>query len=150
MATPPRPEPLLFVAINRVADEPEHGRPQSNKESAAFGVAALLLIDRLRADPQSYAKAHRGKRCGVEVPAPQSGCLESSGEHDPSFPACVIATHRWLVSWLPQGVVQCIDAEASSVLSSPCHRRYLALRSRVDVVDIHVADNADAPPGRAR
>jgi hypothetical protein len=41
----------LFLALERVADQPDRRRPQADEQRAAFGVAALVLVDGLGSDP---------------------------------------------------------------------------------------------------
>lgn len=48
----------LFLALEGVADQPDQGWPQADEEGPAFGVAALVLVDRLGADPQRDAERH--------------------------------------------------------------------------------------------
>jgi hypothetical protein len=45
------------VVFERVADEPEHRWPEADEEGAAFGVAAFVLIDGFRTDPEADAEA---------------------------------------------------------------------------------------------
>jgi len=40
-----------FRALDRVAHQPEHGRPQADEQGPALGVTALVLVNRLGADP---------------------------------------------------------------------------------------------------
>src|SRR5689334_5463799 len=54
-ATPAR----CRLVAQRIADLPQRRSPQSNEQRSALGVAALLLVDRLRSDPESDAKSHR-------------------------------------------------------------------------------------------
>jgi hypothetical protein len=43
------------MPVETVPHEPEHGRPEADEQGTALGVAALVLPDRLRADPEDYA-----------------------------------------------------------------------------------------------
>ena len=51
----------LFLALEGVADQPDQGWPQADEEGPALGVAALVLVDRLGADPQRDAERHGTK-----------------------------------------------------------------------------------------
>ena len=68
-----------LVALDRVADEPEHRRPQPDEERAALGVAALVLVDGLGADPQPDAQARSSPARRVQVPAAQADVVEAAG-----------------------------------------------------------------------
>jgi hypothetical protein len=46
----------LFLALEGVADQPDQRWPQANEQGPALGVAALVLVDRLGADPQRDAE----------------------------------------------------------------------------------------------
>jgi hypothetical protein len=46
----------LFLALKGVADQPDQRWPQANEQGPALGVAALVLVDRLGADPQRDAE----------------------------------------------------------------------------------------------
>src|SRR5688572_25311630 len=59
----------LLVTLDGVADHPEHRRPQPDEQRPALGVPALLLIHRLRADPQRHAEPDRRQRSHVEMPS---------------------------------------------------------------------------------
>jgi len=45
-----------FLASQAVADEPEHRRPEPDEQGSALSVSALVLTDRLSADPKAHAK----------------------------------------------------------------------------------------------
>ena len=74
------------AALERVADEPEHRRPQAHEQGAPLGVAALVLVDGLGADPQSDAEIDARERGCVVVPVTQPGAIESLGQHARALP----------------------------------------------------------------
>src|SRR5687768_7900860 len=71
----------LFASLDRVPDQPEHGRPQPDEQRAPLGVPALLLIDRFRTDPEGDAEPDGRERCHVQVPAAQPGLVELLAQH---------------------------------------------------------------------
>lgn len=73
------PSPLL--APERVSDQPEHGRPQSNEECPALRIAPFVLAYRLCAHPEDDAKpdAAHGKR--IEMLASRSPLVEVQPGH---------------------------------------------------------------------
>lgn len=60
----------LLVLLERVADEPEHRRPQAYEQGATFSVAPFFLVDGLRPYPERYAEHDRTKGGGVEKGTP--------------------------------------------------------------------------------
>src|SRR6185437_2110426 len=64
-------EPLaqLLGVPQRVADEPEHRRPEADEQGPALSVATLVLVDGLGPDPQPDAQAYRPERRRVQVRA---------------------------------------------------------------------------------
>src|SRR5919206_484346 len=87
LARPPWGGPRgSLVALERVADEPEHRRPQPDEQRPALGVPALLLVDGLRPDPERDAEAYaRGGR-RLQVPAAQPGAVKWLGQHAARLP----------------------------------------------------------------
>jgi hypothetical protein len=63
----------LLLALERVADQVERRRPETDEQRAPFRVPPLLLVNRLGPNPQDYAEADGRERSDVEVPASQSG-----------------------------------------------------------------------------
>jgi hypothetical protein len=63
----------LFEAGRRVVDQPEHRGPEADGEGASLGVPALVLADRLGADPEAEAEADAARerrwRCELRRPA---------------------------------------------------------------------------------
>jgi hypothetical protein len=81
---PPEPagsSPSPLLAPERVSDQPEHGRPQSNEECPALSIAPFVLAYRLCAHPEDDAKpdAAHGKR--IEVLASRSPLVEVQPGH---------------------------------------------------------------------
>ena len=52
----------LFVAFQRVTDEPYRGGPEADKQSPALRVAPFFLIHSFATDPESDAKHHGCER----------------------------------------------------------------------------------------
>jgi len=77
--------PLMVRAVRlapqRIADEPEHRRPETDEDRPPLCVAALVLIDGLRAHPQTQAQRDRPKRPGVHRGVAQSGAIQEPGDH---------------------------------------------------------------------
>lgn len=71
----------LFPRLKRVADEPEHWGPEADEQGAAFGVAALVLVDGFGADPQRDAEPYGSEGEALHVPGPQPGVVEALGQH---------------------------------------------------------------------
>jgi hypothetical protein len=71
----------MLVAFERVADQPEHGWPKADEESATLGVAAFILVDRLGTDPKADAEADRRERGGMAVPTAQARNVQPLAEH---------------------------------------------------------------------
>src|SRR4051794_32729284 len=70
-----------LMAFQGVADEPEHRRPEPDEQRAALRVAACLLVDDLRADPQRQAQPDAAQRRAVKGPRRQADALEGLDEH---------------------------------------------------------------------
>src|SRR3954470_14104989 len=126
----------LFVALEAVADQPEHRRPQADEQRAPLRVAALVLIDRLGADPQRDAEPDAPERGGVEGPAGEAGVMDRLRDHG-------------------RRATRVARPHASPSLAAPAprHGHPLAGGRRPDVVELHVAHHAAAPrrgggPGR--
>src|SRR4051794_24932332 len=68
--------PAPVAALERVADQPEHRRPQADEQGAPLGVAALVLVDGLGADPQADAEGDARERGAVAVPVTEPGAME--------------------------------------------------------------------------
>jgi hypothetical protein len=82
-----------IAALERVAHQPEHGRPEADEERAALGVSALALIVGLRAYPEADAEADRGHRGQMEVPAAQPDPMNEVHHHAHLVPARTMANH---------------------------------------------------------
>jgi hypothetical protein len=50
-----------------ITDQPEHRGPKTDKQRPPFSVTAFVLIDGLRADPQTDAQPHRAQRCQMQM-----------------------------------------------------------------------------------
>src|SRR5439155_26384372 len=70
-----------LVALDRVADQPEHRGPQPDEHGAALGVPARGLVDRLGADPQPEAERDEAQRRDVQVPPAKAELVEALAEH---------------------------------------------------------------------
>src|SRR3954469_11999904 len=79
--------PGLLVALDRVADQPEHRRPQAHEQRPPLGVAALVLVDGLGPDPQADAQPDTGHGGAVEVVAAQADVMQLLREHATALPA---------------------------------------------------------------
>src|SRR3954471_12690841 len=77
---------VALGAAQRIADEPERRRPQPDEQGAALGVAALVLVDGLRADPQRDAQSDGAHRDELQVVAAQADRADGGDEH---LAACV-------------------------------------------------------------
>ncbi len=65
--TAPRASSGPFSDSQRVSDLPEGGRPEADEEGASFGVATLVLVDGLGADPEADTQGYRAERERVEM-----------------------------------------------------------------------------------
>src|SRR4051812_31452699 len=72
---------LLLAAAQGVAHQPEHRRPEADEERPPFGVAAFVLADRLRPDPEDHAEHDRAEREQVEVGAAGPDAPREELEH---------------------------------------------------------------------
>lgn len=77
---------VLFAASEGVADQPEHGWPETDEEGAALGVAALVLADRLGASPEHDAEEDRDHREAVERLAADWRAVGGENSHVDSVP----------------------------------------------------------------
>jgi hypothetical protein len=75
----------LFLALEGVADQPDQRWPQANEQGPALGVAALVLVDRLGADPQRDAEPNGTEREVLHVPGSQSGVVKAFCQHGTSW-----------------------------------------------------------------
>src|SRR5215207_1321256 len=71
----------ILAALDRVADEPEHRRPQPHEQGPALGVAALVLVDRLGTLPEGDAQLDAGERRRVQHPASESCSVQRLGQY---------------------------------------------------------------------
>jgi hypothetical protein len=67
--------------LERISHEPQGRRPEANEQGAPLGVAALVLIDRLRANPEHHAERDGPERQEPEMPTAQAGRREELVEH---------------------------------------------------------------------
>src|SRR5690349_24724978 len=74
------------LARQRVADQPDHRRPEADEQCPALGVAALVLIDRLGADPEADAQADAGHRRDLHLPRAQTAAIEEGRQHVSTLP----------------------------------------------------------------
>jgi hypothetical protein len=64
----PAASPLSqFLPTQRIADQPEHRRPEADEEGSAFGVSPFVLADGLGANPEGDAKQDGTDREHMEV-----------------------------------------------------------------------------------
>ena len=70
-----------LASPERLSNQPEHGRPQADKESSSLCIAALVLIDCLSTDPEADAKADRSHRKALQVPLPQATPSQFADQH---------------------------------------------------------------------
>jgi len=82
----PASAPAPLAALKRVADEPEHRRPEAHEQRAPLGVAPLVLVDRLGADPECDAESDARERGDVAVPAAESEIVQGLGQHGGRLP----------------------------------------------------------------
>ena len=80
------PAPARRAALKCVADEPEHRRPQAHEQRAPLGVAPLILVDGLGADPERDAESDARDRGDVAVPAAESEVVQGLGQHGGRLP----------------------------------------------------------------
>jgi hypothetical protein len=73
-------------ALDGVADQPEHRRPEADEYRAAFSVVALELIHRFRADPERQTQTDAAERQAVEMPSTQARLVKRFAEHAQAFP----------------------------------------------------------------
>jgi hypothetical protein len=73
-------------ALQRLSHEPQRRRPEPDEQGTPLGVAALVLIEGLRADPERDAYRDRANRQGMEVPAAQARRCEGLLEHMAGIP----------------------------------------------------------------
>ena len=78
--------PAWLAALERVADEPEHRRPQAHEQRSSLGVAPLVLVDGLGADPERDAESDARERGDVAVPAAESEVVQGLGQHAGRLP----------------------------------------------------------------
>ena len=67
-------------ALQRLSHEPQRRRPEPDEQGTPLGVAALVLIEGLRADPERDAESDRSERERLEMPIVQPF------EHDLGIP----------------------------------------------------------------
>src|SRR5215213_9427387 len=68
-------------APDGVPDEPEHRRPQTDEQGSSLRVAALVLTDRLGADPQHDAERDGSQRGAVAAAADRAGVVARRAGH---------------------------------------------------------------------
>src|SRR5680860_1142089 len=71
----------LLALLEAAPDEPEHGRPQTYEQGTSLGVAALVLVDGLGADPQRAADEDRSQRADVGMLAAESQRADRLDHH---------------------------------------------------------------------
>jgi hypothetical protein len=79
----------LLNGPQRISDLPERRRPQPHEERAPLGVAAFILVDGLRADPEPDAKPHRAERECVQLRASETRAIERVDDHASFVPVVV-------------------------------------------------------------
>src|SRR4030095_2470504 len=120
-----------IVALERVPDQPERRSPQSDEQRPALGVSALVLIHRLRPDPESDAKSDGTHRRGMHLPASQAASMQGLGQHR------VMSTRT--VTWVCDG-----HAAPTRTFPPACHSWWLAGWSGADGMALYVAHDAHA------
>ena len=75
-----------LLKFDRVAYQPEHGRPEADEQGSPLRVSSLLLVNCLRADPERDAEVDRRERGHLEVPAAETHTNESLGQHSRPLP----------------------------------------------------------------
>src|SRR4051812_39230701 len=133
----------MFDHPQRVAHLPERRRPEPDEQGAPLGVAALVLIDRLRPDPKADAQSDGAERASVEVRAAETAAMQCVDDHGAVVP---------VVSAFSPGSDGYREARVESPFSAAtsldgCD---LADWDRVDVLALYVADDADASQRGAR
>jgi len=68
-------------AVDGVADQPEHRRPEAHEQRPSLSVPAFVLAHRLCADPQDDAQGDRTQRHRVEGPAARFDLPQRLTEH---------------------------------------------------------------------
>src|SRR5680860_1056632 len=71
----------LLALLEAAPDEPEHRRPQAHEQGTSLGVAALVLVDGLGADPQRAADEDRSQRADVGMLAAESQRADRLDHH---------------------------------------------------------------------
>src|SRR5215210_1539975 len=127
--TPPRLPGLL--PVDRIAYQPEHRRPEPYEERTALGIAALLLVHCLRADPERDAQPDRAERDDVEMPSTHAHPLKS------------LAYHRIGIPAEPTGMQE--GHAPTHAHPPPGHSRALASRDDTDVLALPVAHHPAVP-----
>ncbi len=133
----------LFEVSKGVADHPDSGGPQSDEQRTSFGIAAFVLIDGLRADPQRDAQSHRREREDLHVRVAQAGAVKPRGQH-----RLIVSTYRGAgpgVTASNSGVSS-VGAETTTTLPPMVDGFELAGGRGPDLMGLHVALDADAPP----
>src|ERR1043166_7496246 len=82
-----RAAPRPLDRLQGVADLPERRRPEADEERAPLGVAALVLVDRLGADPEADAQSDRSERERVKMEPAETGAVQRVDDHDRALPA---------------------------------------------------------------
>jgi hypothetical protein len=49
------------MLVDRLPDEPEHGRPEPDEQGPSFGISALVLSECLGANPKTDAQSYRAE-----------------------------------------------------------------------------------------
>jgi hypothetical protein len=137
------PPPLL--ASERVSDQPEHGRPQSNEECPALRIAPFVLTYRLCAHPEGDANpdAADGKR--VEMLASGSPLVEVQPEHALILPDRALGAECRVVKG-----VEGRGWHAPNRWTALVDRRSVADRGRDCLMALSVERHSRAPVGNDR
>jgi len=142
---PPEPagsSPSPLLAPERVSDQPEHGRPQSNEECPALRIAPFILAYRLCAHPEDDAKpdAAHGKR--IEMVASRSPLAEVQPGHALILPdRALTLSAGWSKGVEARGGTLPIDATAV------VDRRPVADRGRDCLMALSVEHHSHTPVG---
>jgi hypothetical protein len=97
----PGPAPALEVALDGIAGQPEHRGPEPDEDRAALGVAALVLVHGLGADPEDDAEHHGPERGAVQLGGAEVETGSRSGDrlswvlHDSIHMAKEVQLHMW-------------------------------------------------------
>ena len=139
-----RPPLSCFDASERVADLPEGGCPEADEKGASFGVAAFILVDGLSADPEADAQADGSEREDVELRAAKTTAVQRIDDHPrASARSCRVQSRA------RRGIGK-RRVESPLSRTTAVDRCAVAGGDRVDVLELHVADDTDASQRRER